>query len=112
MSITRSVVLFTYTSTDPLVPAGMIPAFAVIAPVRAFNVDANGCTCPVGHAVRYPSGPLGTAVKFNEYACAEEGTLQELESTGKVRLWPPPREGPPSGPMGCRVSATRQGVSG
>jgi hypothetical protein len=32
--------------------------------------------------VRYLSGPFGTTLKFNEYACAEEGALQALESTG------------------------------
>src|SRR5579864_2523948 len=51
MSITRSVALVAYTSINPMMPAGMIAAFAVMAPVSAFNVDAKGCTCPSGQTV-------------------------------------------------------------
>ena len=66
MSITRLVVLLANTSMAPLVPADTMAALAVIAPVGAFKLEASGRACPVGHAVRYPSEPLGTAAKFSE----------------------------------------------
>jgi hypothetical protein len=33
-----------------------------------------------------PNGPLGTAAKFKEYACAEEGNPHELARMGKARV--------------------------
>jgi hypothetical protein len=61
-------------------------AFAVNVPVGAFRVDTNGCDCPAGHTLRYPSAPCGIAVKFSEYACALEGMPQVLDSTGIERV--------------------------
>jgi hypothetical protein len=49
-------------------------------------------------------------VKLSEYACAEAGTPQALEGTGKVRVLRPMMVGPPNGPGELRVSATRQGA--
>ncbi len=49
-------------------PAGTMAALAVTTPLEAFNVEASGLDCPVGDAVKNPSGPCGTAVKFTEYA--------------------------------------------
>src|SRR5579872_300733 len=86
MSMIRSVAPLGNTSTDPFVPAGIIAAFATTVPVTSFSTEAKGCGWPVGHAVMNPSDPGGTAVKFNEYACAEAGMLQEPERNGKVRL--------------------------
>src|ERR1035438_2686785 len=108
----RSVLSVTYTLMAPLVPEGTIAALAVTAPVVAFKLEPSGCSCPVGHPVRYPRVGRGTAVKFSESPCALLGMLQELESTGKKRTCPPLRVGPPKGPLGQRVSATRHGVSG
>src|SRR5579872_1761964 len=114
MSMIRSVLALAYTSTEPFVPAGMIAPFATSVPVGSFNTEASGRVSPVGHAVRNPSETaVGMAVKFNEYASAEAGTLQELERTGKVLPCFATNDGAPSCPiLAERVSATRQGVSG
>src|SRR5271166_631869 len=110
MSITRSVSLVGNTAISPPEPAAAMAAFAVTVPVGAFNVETPGWGWPAGHTVRYPSGPRGTAVRFREYSCALDGMLQEDACRiGKSRSWPPDRNGPPSGPGGLRVSATRQG---
>ena len=80
-----SVALLTYTLIAPFVPAGTTAAFAATAPLYEFSVDAFGIACPVGHVVRYPSGPGGTTVKFNEYAAALTGIPQELAGMLNVR---------------------------
>ena len=92
----------------PLVPPGTMAAFAVMAPVSTFRVDTTGFDCPVGHVVMYPSGPVGTAVKFSVYACALDGTLHEPAWIGNVRLCPADSAGPDSAPEEPRVSTTRQ----
>src|SRR5579863_2006222 len=112
MSTIRSVVLLAKKLTAPFVPAGTIAALASTVPSSEFRVDTTGCVCPVGQVVRYPSNPCGTTVIFNEYAAAPAGTPHELEGTGKERLVPPARDGPPNVPVGFRVSNIRQGVSG
>lgn len=112
MSMTRSELLVTNTEISPFVPDGTIAAFAVTTPVGELRVETRGCGCPAGHVVRKPSDPLGTEVKFSEYACAAAETLQVLERMGKVRVALPTIEGPPSGPAAFRVSTRRQGVKG
>jgi hypothetical protein len=52
MSIITSVLLYTYTSTDPFVPAGTIAAFATTVPRKEFNVETTGWATPVGQIVR------------------------------------------------------------
>src|SRR4051812_5473170 len=96
----------------PPVPAGTIAAFDLMRPSRELSVDATGWGWPVGQSVRKPSGPPGTTATFSEYACALAGTPQALLGTMKSRVAPPPSDGPPKGPTGSRVSATRQGVIG
>src|SRR5580698_4065620 len=98
--------------TPPLAPAGTMAAFAVTAPVEEFSVETTGCACPEGHAVKKPSDSCGTAVMLSEYAWAVDGIPQALDCTGKLRPTPPVSDGPPSGAVGLRVSAMRQGVSG
>jgi hypothetical protein len=66
MSKTTSVAWVTNTVIAPPDPAGTIAAFATTVPVGSFNVDTFGIDCPVGHVVRFPSGPGGTTVKFSE----------------------------------------------
>src|SRR5579872_2911567 len=81
-------------------------AFATTFPAGEFSVDTTGCVCPVGQAVRYPNGPLGTTVTLSEYACAVFGMpLQGL--VGMEKLLEPllAKPEPP------RVSATRHGVT-
>src|SRR4051812_31397732 len=95
----------------PAAPAGTITAIASMAPYGILIVDTNGCAIPVGHVLRNPSGPVGAAVKFNEYARALPG-IPQAERMGKVRLTRPASAGPPSDPAGRRVSAIRHGVTG
>jgi hypothetical protein len=40
--------------------------YPVTVPVVAVRDAASGCGFPVGHAVKYPSVPFGTAAKFSE----------------------------------------------
>src|ERR1051325_9181131 len=98
MSITTSVASVVNTLIAPLVPAGTITAFAATVPVRSFSEATNGWGLPGGHAVTNPNGPLGTAAKFKEYACALVGTPHGLESIGNVRVLCASRPGPPNGP--------------
>src|SRR5579864_1230145 len=113
MSITRSVASVVNTFTSPLVPAGTTTAFARTVPVGSFSEATKGLDCPAGHAVIYPKvGPIGTAAKFREYACAFAGSPHELAVIGKERVLCAARLGPPSVPAALRVSATRHGVSG
>src|SRR5437016_3759838 len=96
----------------PLVPAGTMTAFAVIAPVGALSVDDPGCGDPAGHALRKPSTPDGTTVIFVAYAWAPAGTPQLLDNTAKSRVTLAASAGPPKVPVTPRVSAMRHGVSG
>src|SRR5579862_2033812 len=97
----------------PPVPAGAIAAFACTVPVGSFSVDAIGRLSPVGYTVRYATGSGGTNVKFNEYACAVDGTWQLLARIGSSVLIPPCKApvmmvcGAPA-----RVSTSRHGVMG
>src|SRR5579859_2127105 len=113
MSITKSVASVAYTLTAPPVPAGTTTAFERTVPVGSFSDATKGWVSPSGHAVRYARlGPIGTAAKLKEYACAVTGTPQELARIGNERALCAGRLGPPSGPGALRVSATRHGVSG
>src|SRR5579864_565435 len=96
--MSRSASLVEYTLTSPFAPAGTVTAFAVIVPVTAFSEATVGCGCPAGHAVRYPSGPLGSAVKFKPYASAAAGTAQSLSLIGKLRALCAAKAGPPKAP--------------
>src|SRR5216684_2022725 len=90
----------------------MIAEFPLMRPSRELRVDTKGCACPVGQTVRYASELWGATVTFSAYAWALEGMLQELFEIAKLREVPPARNGPPNGPAGLRVSATRQDVTG
>src|SRR5579863_1086004 len=113
MSITRSVLSVVNTSTAPPAPAGTTTAFERTVPVGSLSEATKGLDCPAGQAVMNPKvGPLGTAAKFKEYACALAGTPHELAWIGNGRVLCAARLGPPNGPVGLRVSAMRHGVSG
>jgi hypothetical protein len=113
MSRTSSVSCEAKKHAAPLVPAGRIAATALTRPSMEFRLDASGCGCPQGNAVRNPSGPCGTTVIFSAYACAVVGIPQALLGMANAlpAAWPC-RKGPPNGPAGLRVSAMRQGVTG
>jgi hypothetical protein len=77
------------------------------------RLDASGCGCPHGKAVKNPSGPCGTTVIFSAYACAVLGIPQALLGMANdLAAALPWRKGPPNGPAGLRVSAMRHGVAG
>src|ERR1041385_2572012 len=111
MSITRSVLSVVNTFTAPPAPAGTTTAFSRTVPVGSFSEATSGWACPAGHAVRNPNvGPLGTAAKFKEYACALAGSPHELARIRNERVPWATRLGPPNGPAALRVSAMRHGV--
>src|ERR1035441_5079893 len=113
MSMTTCVVLVTKTSIEPFVPAGTTAAFASIVPRRSFKIDTIGLGgFPVGQAVRKLREPVGTTVKFSEYAWAVEGMLQRvLLNTGIVLVSLAFIAGDPKlSPVALRVSTNRQGT--
>src|SRR3954447_8052408 len=113
MSSTSSVSLEAKKQAAPFVPAGNIAATALVRPSMELRLDASGCGCPQGKAVKNPSGPRGTTVIFSEYACAVFGIPQALLGIANALAAALPcRNGPPNGPAGLRVSAMRQGVTG
>src|SRR4051794_3900284 len=112
MSSTTWVVLLANTLTAPPDPAGTIAAVDLVRPSSELAVETTGCTCPVGHSVRNPSGPAGTTATLSEYACAVGGILHGPFGMIKLRAVPPAISGPPKGPSGARVSTKRQGVTG
>src|SRR5436305_1198536 len=85
------------------------PAFT--RPSMELRVEANGRVCPQGNMVKKPTLTFGTTVALIEYACAVAGIPQELSGIVKPRAFPPLKNGPPNGPLGLRVSATRHGVT-
>ena len=93
-----------YALIDPFV-SGTIAMFEVMAPSKAFNVATVGCDNPCGHIVMYPSGPGGTTVALNTYACALAGAPHPLELTFTLMV---PRNG--GVPAGRRVSFARHGI--
>src|ERR1017187_1606728 len=115
MSMMTCVVSVTKTSIEPLVPAGTTAAFASSVPRRSFKIDTVGVGgFPVGQAVRKLREPVGTTVKFSEYAWAVEGMLQRvLLSTGIVLVSLAFIAGGPKAPLSPvkpRVSTNRQGT--
>ena len=112
MSSTMSVSLDAKAQTFPLTPVGRMVAPALTRPSIEFSVELSGRGAPHGNMVRNPSEPCGTTVTFNEKAWAFEGILQALPGTEKPRVNPPLTKGPPKEPLGLRVSAIRQGVTG
>lgn len=113
MSRIRSVSLDAKKHAAPFVPAGRMAATALVRPSMELRLDASGCGCPQGKAVKKPSTPCGTTVKFSEYACAVFGIPQALLGMANALAAALPwRKGPPNGPAGLRVSAMRHGVAG
>ena len=89
----------TKTSMAPAVPAGTIAAFATNPPPYAFKVETNGRGCPSAQAERYCSGPVGQAVMFSDYACADVGIPQEPDGSGKLRVSNAFMAGGPNAPV-------------
>src|SRR5262249_5093271 len=113
MSIITSVSPVTKMQTDPFgVPAGMIAAAPLTRPSAELSVETNGCVWPHGNVVKYPRDSRGTTLIFSEDACAVLGILQLLLGIATPGVVRAPKNGPPKGPFGFRVSATRHGVTG
>src|SRR5437899_492342 len=111
MSRMNSVSSVTKAQTALLVPAGTMAAAALIRPSE-LSVEVAGRSCPHGYIVKKASFAFGTTVTLMEYASAVAGIPQALLGTLNPRLECPPKNGPPKGPAGLRVSAIRQGVTG
>lgn len=107
----KSVSSVVKAQAPPFVPAGTMAAAALTRPSE-FRVEVGGRFCPHGNSVRNPSLAFGTTVTFTEYAFAVEGMPQALPGTLKALEVPAARNGPPNGPFGFRVSATRHGATG
>src|SRR5579864_5661240 len=114
MSRIKCVSLVAKAQTPPLIPAGTMAATAFTRPSCELGVEVAGRGWPQGKIVRKPSDPAcGTTVTLSEYACAVAGMLQELVGMSNSRATAPPlRSGPPNGPFGFRVSASRHGLAG
>src|SRR5438270_1633869 len=98
ISRTTSVSLEAKRHAAPLVPAGRIAATALARPSMELRLDASGCGCPQGKAVRNPSGPCGTTVIFIAYACAVVGIPQTLLGMANALAAALPcKNGPPKG---------------
>lgn len=95
----RSVGSLDTTVTAPFAPATIRAAFAMTVPLGEFSVDTPGYGCPAGQMDKKLSGPEGRAVTFSEYALAEAGTPQELDTIGKSRLAYVPKLGGPKAPV-------------
>src|SRR5581483_9929234 len=111
----KFVVCAAHNVIAPPAPAGTIAALASTLPSVEFSVETFGYGCPAGHTERKGSVPKGTAVKLSEYATAEPGMLQPLDSRGMLRFAEPGSGGPPNWPVlpcPARVSTARQGVIG
>src|SRR5579864_5343258 len=117
MSRTTSVVSVANTLTAPFEPAGTMAALDLTLPSIELRVATKGWDCPEAQSVRNPKVPRGTTATFREYAVAVDGMPQALLGITKSRIefkksWTPAMAGPPKGPLGSRVSAIRQGVTG
>jgi hypothetical protein len=85
----------------PSIPAGTTAAFANTSPPGEFRVEMPGKGTPADQVDRKSSGPVGTAVMLKEKTRAEEGTPQEDEGIGKLRIVYGDRRGGPNAPVLC-----------
>src|ERR1044071_9259962 len=88
---------------------GTIAALAIRLPSTELSIETAGMASLAGQSFSHPRVRCGTTVAFREYAAALAGTPQTLVPIGKFRQ--PLSVGPPSAPIGLRVSTSRQGVN-
>src|SRR5258707_15648145 len=69
-----------------------------------------GAGLPAGYSRRSPKSVSPTTVTMRAIAVAVDG-IPQTPVTGKLRIVLAASAGPPEGPTGLRVSATRQGVT-
>ena len=91
------------------VVSGTIAPLAIAgSPATKLIVDTNGIVVLYGQIRRCPD-PVGpTIVTLNTTALAVDG-IPHVPVTGNDRVALPASDGPPSGPVGLRVSTTRHG---
>src|SRR5258708_6221731 len=99
-----------WTAICPPEPSWMMALFA-----RAFWTEKLialevGGGLPAGYSRRSPESVSSTTVTMRATALAMDG-IPQTPVTGKLRFVLAPSAGPPEGPTGLRVSATRQGVT-
>src|SRR5688572_24490976 len=93
-------------------PSGPRPATVAAArtwPARKFNMLVPGTGVPDGKRRRLPAAAGWIAVTLSTTERAAAG-MPHRPVIGKVRALAAARAGPPEGPAGFLVSATRQGV--
>src|SRR2546427_5486843 len=99
-----------WTETCPPVPSGMMALLARTLFAAKLMVLEPGGGPPVGYSRKSPRSVSRTTVTLMAIALASVG-IPQIPAAGKLRVVLAPRAGPPEGPGGLRVSATRQGVS-
>src|SRR5262245_56211452 len=97
-----------WTVTCPSLASGTTALLARVRPAVKFTVLVTGADGPPGCSRKYPGSPGFTAVTLKATARASAGMLH-APATGKGRLLLAASAGPPEGPAGSRVSATRHG---
>src|SRR6185369_17326065 len=98
-----------HTPSVPLLDSLITELFARVWPVEKLILLVPGTNWSPGKRVRFPAPPAFTTVTFIATASAPTGTPQRPVNV-KARRFPEDNAGPPKGPVGSRVSATRQGV--
>src|SRR6266542_1331668 len=98
------------TVMSPEGPSEMIALLARVWPGRQFMTETRGRPTPAGKTRRSPRAVGWVTVKLNAIALVPGGMPHWLAMT-KVRSALAASAGPPYGPAGLRVSATRHGVT-
>ncbi len=99
-----------WTEISPLTPSGTIALFALTMPGRKLIALAKGAAPPAGYKRKSPWSLGVTTAMMIATAVAEDG-IPQRPATGKVRTVLADSAGPPEGPSGLRVSATRHGAT-
>src|SRR6266850_4329630 len=99
-----------WTEIRPPVPKAMMALLARGSFARKLMVLVPGTGPPVGYSRKSPTSVSPTTVTLIAIALASAG-IPQRPTAGKLREVFAARAGPPEGPAGLRVSATRQGVN-
>ncbi len=98
------------TEISPLTPSGTIALFARTMPTRKLIALASGAAPPAGYTRKSPAS-LGVTTAMMIATAVAEGGIPQRPATGKLRTVLAESAGPPEGPSGLRVSATRHGAT-
>ena len=90
---------------------GAIAPLAIAgSPALKLSVDTNGIVVLYGQILKFQTPVGATIVTLNITALAAVG-IAHVPVTGNDRVVTAARDGPPSGPVGLRVSTTRHGAN-